>query len=543
MGVDSSQYAAISREMNETKSFLEVTLSGNDYLDKPPLLFWVNAWLFEIFGYSNWAFKLGSFLFSLLAVFSTFRLGRLLYSAETGRLAAIILYSCQAFFLFNNDVRTDTMLTGAVIFTIWQWVEWLHSYKWKWLIGASLGIALAMLAKGPVGLMVPALAVASYLVGAGRWGDFLRWQYLIMLVLVALLISPMLYGLYTQFDAHPEKTVAMVTSDGVKYEQNVSGLRFYLWTQSFGRITGENAWQNNAGALFFVHNLLWSFLPWALLFILAFFTRFVRIIKSATSGAQLPELLTLGGFLLPFIILSMSSYKLPHYIFPLYPLAAILTASWWEQSVWREKLSLAQFNTALVFQILVGLASLGVCFMIYFQFFPGAEWWKLVLTTAAFLSAITWLLKSKKKPANLIVFSVLLSIGVNFTLNAHFYPRLLKYQSGSEIAFSIHQNNIDSDNVLMYHFYSFSFLYYLEDTFVEIASDELVEDRLLEGQETYLVTTDPYLEDIRKDFKISIIDQIGTHSVTLLDMKFLSADTRDHELKNVYLLKIEDIRD
>ena len=158
MDVDSAQYASISREMAETGNYLQVQHRGMDYLDKPPLLFWVNALLFSIFGVADWVFKLGSFLFTILGVYSTFRLGKILYNAETGRLAALLLYTCQAFFLFNNDVRTDTMLTSAVVFAIWQMTEWLHNRKWKWLIGGAVGIALAMLAKGPVGLMVPVLA-------------------------------------------------------------------------------------------------------------------------------------------------------------------------------------------------------------------------------------------------------------------------------------------------------------------------------------------------------------------------------------------------
>ena len=172
MGVDSSQYALISREMAETGDYLQVKTYGNDYLDKPPLLFWLNSLIFKLLGYHNWSFKLGSFLFTLLGVYSTFRLGKFLYSASTGRMAAILLYTCQAMFLMNNDIRTDPILTGSTIFAIWQLVEWLNTRKWFFLIGSALGIALAMLSKGPIGLMVPALAVGGYLVGKKRWSDF-----------------------------------------------------------------------------------------------------------------------------------------------------------------------------------------------------------------------------------------------------------------------------------------------------------------------------------------------------------------------------------
>ncbi len=538
MGVDSSQYAAISREMNESGSYLQVTLGGKDYLDKPPLLFWVSSFFFSVFGYANWSFKIGSFLFTLLGVYSTFRLGKLLYSSRVGRLAAILLYTCQAFFLFNNDVRTDTILTGAAIFALWQLMEWLQQRGWKWLFGAALGLALAMLAKGPVGLMVPVLAVASFLVGRARWGDFFRWQYLVLIALIALMLMPMLYGLYQQFDAQPEKTVAMVTSDGLKYEKNVSGVRFYLWTQSFGRITGENSWRNDSGPLFFVHNLLWSFLPWALLFIVAFFSRLFRVVGSVMHDRPMPELLTLGGFLLPFIALSMSSYKLPHYIFILYPLAAILLASWWEEQVEQGHRSRVNFNVAFILQLLVALASGVVIYFIYLEFFPGAAWGIVVTSIVLFGVALLYFARSLHQRIKLITASVLMSLSVNFTLNAYFYPQLLQYQSGSQMARLIHQKEIAAEQVFTYYFHSFSFLYYLGDTYNAIANDALIESRLEAGKPTYLVIPENYLGDVSSDFKFKIIDQIGTHSVTLLNMKFLKHDTRAERLKRVYLLQI-----
>jgi len=122
MDVDAAQYASISREMLSAHHYLEVFDRGANYLDKPPLLFWLSVLSFKIFGVSTIAYKLPSFLFTLLGVYSTFRLAKYLYDEETGLLAALIVYTCQAFFLFNNDVRTDTLLTAFVIFSSWQLV-------------------------------------------------------------------------------------------------------------------------------------------------------------------------------------------------------------------------------------------------------------------------------------------------------------------------------------------------------------------------------------------------------------------------------------
>jgi hypothetical protein len=66
MEVDASQYAAMSREMLESGNYLQLFDRGQNYLDKPPLLFWVSAMSFKLFGISNFSYKLPSVLFSLL---------------------------------------------------------------------------------------------------------------------------------------------------------------------------------------------------------------------------------------------------------------------------------------------------------------------------------------------------------------------------------------------------------------------------------------------------------------------------------------------
>jgi 4-amino-4-deoxy-L-arabinose transferase-like glycosyltransferase len=46
MDVDAAQYASISREMSVTGSVLKIYNGGREYLDKPPLLFWLSSALF-----------------------------------------------------------------------------------------------------------------------------------------------------------------------------------------------------------------------------------------------------------------------------------------------------------------------------------------------------------------------------------------------------------------------------------------------------------------------------------------------------------------
>src|ERR1700744_5269641 len=82
MEVDAAQYASISREMLENRSYLQVYDIGHDYLDKPPMLFWLSALSMRVFGVHDWAYRLPSLFFSFLAVYSTYRLALLFYRKE-----------------------------------------------------------------------------------------------------------------------------------------------------------------------------------------------------------------------------------------------------------------------------------------------------------------------------------------------------------------------------------------------------------------------------------------------------------------------------
>lgn len=535
MDVDSAQYASISREMSETNEYLQVKHRGEDYLDKPPLLFWISSFFFEIFGFHNWSFKIGSFLFTLLGVFSTFRLGKLLYSKEVGEKAALILYTCQAFFLFNNDVRTDTILTGAVIFAIWQWMEWLHNPKWKWILGLSFGIALAMLSKGPIGLMVPVIAVGSYILGKRAWGKIFRWEYIIMVALVGVFISPMVYGLYQQYDLHPEKVTKMVSPEGLKPVKGVSGLKFYFWTQSFGRISGENVWKDSSGPFFFVHNFLWSFLPWSLIFIPAFFKRIRDIIASWFNKGKKPKWLSAFGFLIPFLVLSTSSYKLPHYIFPLYPLAAILIASWWEE-IHDSSSKKAWINSAVIIQSLVFIASASIITLIYFWFFPSPPF-LLLLVTYGFLGLSIYTLITFKKRDSLLISVALLACSINFMMNSWFYPQLTSYQAGNQIVEAMEENEINGDNTFLYSYYSFSYHYY-QKAQMSIINDEKILARIEKEKDTFIIFEDGNLAELKDKYNLEFISSIKYHPVTRLTLPFLMANTRSEYLRTLHIYRI-----
>src|SRR5690606_20421347 len=140
-----------------------------------PFLFWISALGMKIFGVGNFGFKLPSILFALFAIYATYRLARLLYGEETGRMAALIFGTCQGLFLMTNDIRTDTVLMSWVITAVWLIKEWDISRKLHHLLLGCGAIAFGMMSKGPIALLVPVFCFGSDWALKREWKKFFLW--------------------------------------------------------------------------------------------------------------------------------------------------------------------------------------------------------------------------------------------------------------------------------------------------------------------------------------------------------------------------------
>ncbi len=527
MDVDAAQYASIAREMLERGDYLHVTNRYQDYLDKPPLLFWLSALSFKMFGIYNFAYKLPSLLFALLGIFSTYKLGKLLYSEKTGMLSALMFASCQAMFLITNDVRTDTILTGAIIFSIWNIAAFNQNGKWISLLAGFTGIALAMLAKGPIGLMAPAMAFGTHFILRREWKSIFRWQWILGLLVVIILLSPMLIGLYQQFDLHPEK--------------GVSGVRFYLWDQSFGRLTGDNPFINSqqkpqaTDPFFFAHTFLWAFLPWSIFFIFGYWQKLKMIVLAKFKVNGNEEAITTGGFTLVFIAMSLSDYKLPHYIFIVFPLAAIITADYLLRVFENSENKKLQQVFSVVQRITIALVWLVVLVLCIYSFpIKSVLLW---LSLMVFVAATVYLLfKKSELLQKLIALSLVTMIGANFMLSAYFYLTLLSYQSTVAAGRFIDSRNIPKEQFVCYISGGHSLDFYSRRIVPWIQSPNGINDKIQKG-EVWVFTND----EGRKNFENENIipDSVITYSdykVTMLSLPFLMPDKREKILKKKHLL-------
>jgi 4-amino-4-deoxy-L-arabinose transferase-like glycosyltransferase len=437
MDIDASQYAEISREMARSGDFLNVYDRGMDYLDKPPFLFWVTSISIKLFGATNFAYRLPSILFAFLAIYATYRLARLLYGENIARIAALVLASCQGLFLWTNDVRTDTILMSCVATALWCIRECENGRRWYYVLGGTVAIACGLMTKGPIALFVVLFAFGCDWVLRRKWKLLFSPWHLLDAAIIALLLVPMSIGLYQQFDMHPEKLI-----DGV---HGTSGLRFFYWTQSFGRITGESSWENGADPSFLLQSMLWAFLPWMFLFLAALIINMRDLVRQRFKLRDGQEWLTTGGFILTYLSLCISRYQLPHYIFVAFPFAAIMVGKLLGDFISGEGNRQLYGMFKWVQIISTALLLVGVLLILTVVFPAG---WIGILLWCGAVGVWLYLLLRKGDRARILWISAGTMILVNLFVTNHFYYRLLQYQMGSQVGKYIREKGIPEGRVM-----------------------------------------------------------------------------------------------
>ncbi len=517
---DSALYASIAKEMASNNDFLNLTFDGVDWLDKPHFQFWITAISYKIFGINAFAYKLPAILFTLLALVYTYKLARELYDRETALLAVLVLATAEHLVISNNDVRAEPYLTGLIIASIYYYHRLIRDFRIGSLVLASLFAAMAIMTKGLFTLIPIIGAAGSELILKRNWKVLLSWRWIFSLGLIFLFILPELYSLYYQFDSHPEKIVFGRTG--------VSGIRFFVWDSQFGRFLNTGPIRGSGDPFFFLHTLLWAFLPWS---ILMYYAIFRRIRNSIPRIERSEEFYTLGGTLLTLLVFSVSSFQLPHYTNILFPLLAILTADFIRQASTRAELRFfAWAQYSVIFLILTGL------FFLQLFFKPES---KSILAGITFLLSgaglVLIMVYRTDGKFRVLVYTCLASLLLNFYLNLVFYPRLLEYQSGTKAALYANDHYpgqaIKTLGVMSYtiHFHA--------DEEVRIRTLKELEKEA-EEEKLIVFTSEPYLDSLSlMGIDYHVLADFDHYRITMVRGSFLNHKTRAGTLRKHYLLQ------
>ncbi|MFN4893018.1 MAG: ArnT family glycosyltransferase [Bacteroidota bacterium] len=516
MDNDSAHHANIALRMYLTGDYVSLIDYDGPYLDKPHLHFWLTALSYHLFGVTGFAYKFPSFLFSLVGIWSVYRSGILINNKDTGFIAAVVYASSASFLLSLNDVRMDAILTSSIAISIWQLLGYLKHGSRKYMLGLATGLAIGFCTKGHIAIVVPVLFALFYMFFKGDWRPLFNLNILGGIALFLLFISPVVYCYYKQFNLHPEVVV--------RGKDQINGIRFILLDQSIGRYGGEMGGDGKGDKLFFFHTFLWAFAPWSILLIASLIIKKVRKHLGEFAKSVIGVLVVFG------VLIGLSSFKLPHYLNVILPLAALLAA---EIVIGKEEVVQPFLGwTKWVVWLLIGVISS----LVLVWWFPEQS----VMFWVGFTVLLINMFYVAKKNIGRDIINQINNIAAGvfvifWILNMGFYPSLLRYQGGKELASVLENEKINKPVLSLEGFYSSSFYFYYKQlrAGIEIGAVENNGSFLLFDQKQEA-------ELIKKGIVWKREWSATDYEITRIGLKFLNPETRQSlctKIKVVELVK------
>ncbi len=304
--VDEPNNAVCAREMLAAGNWWVPVFNGGLRFDKPILLYWLMMPLFSTFGVHEWTARLPSAMAMTTLVGVVWYFGRRMMDARTGLLAALMLASSLHIVVIARAATPDPLLILCVGFSLLAFLcFYLEGLTGRGLLMAAYAVlGLGVLAKGPVAILLPALIIPVFLLLMGRARDIARFRPLTGLAIIMAVALPwyIAVGVLT----HGEWLQGFLLHHNIdRFTRPLQGHRgfpgFYLLTFFLGWFP----WSGLLAAAVI-------FAPW-------------RLAALREDAVRLFLLCWAGVFLIFF---TLASTRLPNYVLPAFPAAAILMASW-----------------------------------------------------------------------------------------------------------------------------------------------------------------------------------------------------------------------
>ncbi|HJV49839.1 MAG TPA: glycosyltransferase family 39 protein [Noviherbaspirillum sp.] len=164
-------YAEIPREMlasHDWRLWVIPHLNGLPYMEKPPLLYWLTALSFALFGESEWAARLVPALSSLACVALLLSFGRAVRRPQAARLAALMFVSGVGVTAMSHVLMFDMLLTALLTAALMLAYRYLEEERAALLRWSYAFLALALLAKGFVALILFGMVIAAFVLASVR---------------------------------------------------------------------------------------------------------------------------------------------------------------------------------------------------------------------------------------------------------------------------------------------------------------------------------------------------------------------------------------
>ncbi len=295
-------------EMYTTGNWILPMVNGDYIPFKPPLFHWVGVLTAVVLGNVNeFTVRFPSALFATLGVLLTYLAGARLWGERSGLISAMVLATSpewwQTATIAQVDMTLSFFMVAALLHFLFLYLERKDDIKNS--MGLSLFLALAMLAKGPVGALLPMLAIGVFL-WLQRDLAFLKRLHPFASATVFLLAAGSWYAL-AGWQGGKAFFIRQIMEESLQ--------------------TAVGAYGHFQPLYYFIPVFLINFIPWS------FFLPSLALLlyKERHRLAEERLLYPLIWFVIVLLFFSLARGKRGIYILSLYPAAALLLGAWWQK--------------------------------------------------------------------------------------------------------------------------------------------------------------------------------------------------------------------
>ena len=442
-----ANYALTAKEMVLTADWLSPRIYGQVWFDKPALFYWLTALAFKLLGFSDLAARITPAFFAALGLVLIYCFVAKLKNRSTAFLALMILGTSLEYGILAKLVITDMVF---FVFNSAALTSFYLGYTGdrRWYYGLSISLGLAVLTKGPAGLVVPGLIIMVFLGLERNWAELKNLFTGKRMLLFAIISVPWYF--------------LMIRLYGYNF------LTSFLGVHNFLRATVAEHPKDNVSYYYFAIFML-SLLPWSFLALKALW-------QGWRSWRRQPALLERFCFIWTagyFVFYSFMATKYVTYTFPLVFPAAILSALYLEKLV-RQGHTQAVFRwIGLPFAFLM-LGYLGVAA----RYLEGVQLAGTVTMLLLILAMVVWTVCKSSLPWRSLKTLFLGQLAAYLLLSGMVFPVITDSRSGKAIAEQLAEKK--DYRIGMYQFYSTSAVFYSGQVAVKLQPQRSTEnlDRL-----------------------------------------------------------------
>jgi len=306
--IDEGMHAAMAQTMLLSGDWVTPVFNGEAFFDKPVMFNWLNAMTFWLFGFTEFAARLPAALAGLGCVLLTWQLGRRLYGERVGFLAGLILATTLEFMILSRVVQYDIPFTFFVTLALFCFASAVvqEDKRRLYFLGFYAAAALAVLTKGPIGLILPGLVVAIYLASSARYNLLREMQILPGVLLFLAIVAPWFV---------------------LMERANEGYLEYFILKQHLGNFFGgDGAMKSRHPEPFYYYLpvLLAGLLPWSALLPQSL----IRAWRGSGSDPAAMSRFLVIWVVTMFVFFSAATSKLSTYLLPVFPACALLTGAY-----------------------------------------------------------------------------------------------------------------------------------------------------------------------------------------------------------------------